>query len=125
MVGCILGRLRYVGPAVSAALWQTCVSLRHDPFECGLPLLPLQKSDGSAREGEEEWAHMVMKPEKGCVLLSHPLMFKDQQQYFQQAVIFIIEHMDTEVSRGPLPGNGVSCDVLVPKLSVVLHHAIV
>lgn len=41
-----------------------------------------------------------MKPEKGCVLLAHPVMFANSQTYFHQAVIFIIEHSETEGTYG-------------------------
>ena len=31
------------------------------------------------------WAHVLKEPEKGCLLLAHPLMFTHQQTYFAQA----------------------------------------
>ena len=30
------------------------------------------------------WAHPIANPEKGCVLIAHPLMFTTQQRYFAQ-----------------------------------------
>jgi putative transcriptional regulator len=31
------------------------------------------------------WAHPIPQPERGCVLIAHPLMFTTSQQYFSQA----------------------------------------
>lgn len=45
---------------------------------------------GAAREedpGEDKstlWAHSLNFPEKGCLLVAHPLMFTTQQMYFSQ-----------------------------------------
>ncbi len=36
------------------------------------------------------WAHSLPQPEKGCVLLAHPMMFTSSQEYFFQAVILIL-----------------------------------
>mmetsp|Transcript_18217 Transcript_18217/g.58916 ORF Transcript_18217/g.58916 Transcript_18217/m.58916 type:complete len:338 (+) Transcript_18217:127-1140(+) len=38
------------------------------------------------------WAHPINMPEKGCVLLANPLMFRDTQTYFAESVIFLFEH---------------------------------
>eukprot|EP00884_Botryococcus_braunii_P007706 jgi/Botrbrau1/16937/Bobra.49_2s0006.1 len=42
--------------------------------------------------GDGVWAHPITQPEKGCLLLAHPLMFQDNQKYFAQAVILLVEH---------------------------------
>ncbi len=37
-------------------------------------------------DGESKlWAHSLNFPEKGCLLVAHPLMFTTQQEYFSQA----------------------------------------
>lgn len=33
------------------------------------------------------WAHSLNFPEKGCLLIAHPLMFTTQQRYFAQVII--------------------------------------
>lgn len=38
------------------------------------------------------WAHAVPGPEKGGVLLAHPLMFTTSQPYFRKSIIFLFEH---------------------------------
>ncbi len=44
-------------------------------------------------EGEEEqWAHILSNPEKGCLLLANPLMFTTAQTYFNKAVILLFSH---------------------------------
>lgn len=40
------------------------------------------------------WAHPIPTPEKGCLLLAHPMMFHSNQEYFFQAVILLLEHND-------------------------------
>lgn len=55
---------------------------------------------GSGSAAGAEWAHVVPKPERGCLLLAHPLMFSDTQTYFNQSVIFMLEHDDTQGSYG-------------------------
>ena len=35
-------------------------------------------------EGNQLWAHAIAQPERGCLILAHPLMFKSHQQYFDQ-----------------------------------------
>lgn len=39
-----------------------------------------------------EWAHPLPSPELGCILVAHPLMFAQQQTYFNLAVIFVFVH---------------------------------
>lgn len=34
--------------------------------------------------GDGVWAHPIPRPEKGCLLIAHPLMFQDSQVYFRQ-----------------------------------------
>lgn len=36
------------------------------------------------------WAHSIPSPEKGCLLLAHPLVFLGRQKYFHQAAILIL-----------------------------------
>ena len=47
-------------------------------------------ADGAlGAEGESEsqarlWAHPIPRPERGCLLVAHPLLFRAQQTYFYQ-----------------------------------------
>lgn len=41
-------------------------------------------TDKGKAETSSRWAHDVPKPEKGCLLLAHPLMFGNTQSYFSQ-----------------------------------------
>lgn len=34
--------------------------------------------------GDGVWAHPIPRPEKGCLLIAHPLMFQESQVYFRQ-----------------------------------------
>lgn len=44
----------------------------------------------------KSWAHPIARPEVGCILIAHPLMFNDNaQSYFSQAVIFIYAHEES------------------------------
>jgi hypothetical protein len=36
------------------------------------------------------WAHALPRPERGCLLLAHPMMFHSSQEYFYQAVILLL-----------------------------------
>lgn len=45
-----------------------------------------------AEQEEENWAHMLSNPEKGCLLLANPLMFTTAQTYFNKAVILLFSH---------------------------------
>lgn len=38
------------------------------------------------------WAHVLARPETGCVLLANPLMFTTSQTYFNKAAIFVFSH---------------------------------
>ena len=46
-----------------------------------------QQDEGSPSSARSRWAHDVGKPEKGCLLLAHPLMFDDSQGYFSQVCL--------------------------------------
>ncbi len=52
-------------------------------------LPPLDVEEGAI------WAHSLPRPERGAVLLAHPLMFEQSQQYFHQAVILLLDHDST------------------------------
>lgn len=45
------------------------------------------------QEKEQElWAHPIVAPEAGCLLLAHPNAFSTRQQYFHRVVIFLFAH---------------------------------
>ena len=47
----------------------------------------LQEAALEEEPGEDKgtlWAHSLNFPEKGCLLVAHPLMFTTQQMYFSQ-----------------------------------------
>eukprot|EP00798_Chlamydomonas_sp_ICE-L_P002405 gene2405-8715_t len=51
------------------------------------------KDSSSFSSGEKtEWAHSIPVPEKGAVLVSHPMMFGANQTYFNKAVILLLDH---------------------------------
>lgn len=52
-------------------------------------------SSSSFLNTDDVWAHPIILPEKGCLLLSHPIMFTNSQTYFFQSVILIWAHDDT------------------------------
>lgn len=74
-------------------LWKHCVPCCVNLY---LRLVSFEASDcfhGWQEAGEEHdagdsrtrlWAHPIKMPEKGCLLISHPLMFTTQQMYFSQ-----------------------------------------
>ncbi|KXZ56964.1 hypothetical protein GPECTOR_1g870 [Gonium pectorale] len=39
-----------------------------------------------------EWAHTISGPERGCLLLAHPLLFQQSQTYFHRAAILLLDH---------------------------------
>lgn len=43
-------------------------------------------------QDQELWAHPIVKPEAGCLLIAHPNAFTNSQQYFHRVVIFIFAH---------------------------------
>lgn len=49
-------------------------------------------SSSSLLDDSGEWAHPLPAPEKGGLLLAHPLMFHSSQKYFHKSVIFLFEH---------------------------------
>ncbi|MEW5317256.1 MAG: hypothetical protein WDW38_008569 [Sanguina aurantia] len=57
------------------------------PGEGDSMLLPASTSSSS-------WAHSIPLPEKGAVLMAHPLQFTDSQSYFYQAVILLLDHSE-------------------------------
>ena len=46
-------------------------------------------SDAGKESGD--WAHLIARPEIGCVLLANPLLFNNSQTYFDKAVILVID----------------------------------
>eukprot|EP00953_Heterococcus_sp_UTEX-ZZ885_P019305 10784-Heterococcus_DN1.PRE.3 len=42
--------------------------------------------------GVETWAHELALPEPGCLILASPEHFTSRQEYFSQAVIFLVQH---------------------------------
>lgn len=38
-------------------------------------------------EAAQLWSHSINFPEKGCLLVAHPLMFTTQQMYFSQVAL--------------------------------------
>ncbi|KAG0583095.1 hypothetical protein KC19_3G108900 [Ceratodon purpureus] len=48
--------------------------------------------DAVEDQEQELWAHPIVKPEAGCLLIAHPNAFTDSQQYFHRVVIFIFAH---------------------------------
>lgn len=71
-------------------------------------------------QSADEWAHIIPKPEKGALLLAHPLLFQNSQTYFHRAAILLLEHGDngrqvphTERSVTRMGLQGVpSCDAM-------------
>ncbi len=49
-----------------------------------------EASSSSTAPATRGWAHSLSKPEKGCLLLAHPMLFHSSQTYFHQAVILIL-----------------------------------
>jgi hypothetical protein len=48
-------------------------------------------SEASSKAGIS-WAHALPSPERGGLLLAHPLMFSSSQTYFYQAAILLLEN---------------------------------
>ena len=51
----------------------------------------MQEAGQEEEPGEDKstlWAHSLNFPEKGCLLVAHPLMFTTQQMYFSQVSIW-------------------------------------
>mmetsp|Transcript_10197 Transcript_10197/g.18364 ORF Transcript_10197/g.18364 Transcript_10197/m.18364 type:complete len:322 (+) Transcript_10197:62-1027(+) len=53
---------------------------------------PVTKSSTAAVPSETRWAHEVATVEEGALLVACPIAFLEEQAYFQQAVICIVEH---------------------------------
>ncbi|KAG2442426.1 hypothetical protein HXX76_002512 [Chlamydomonas incerta] len=58
-------------------------------------LVSQSRGQGPASTSADEWAHIIPKPEKGALLLAHPLLFQNSQTYFHRAAILLLEHGDT------------------------------
>ena len=56
--------------------------------------------EGDTPEDGEIWAHSIPRPERGSLLLAHPQMFEQSQQYFHQAAILLLDHDDATGSFG-------------------------
>ena len=41
-------------------------------------------ADGESGTQPRLWAHPIPRPERGCLLVAHPLLFRSQQTYFYQ-----------------------------------------
>ncbi|GLC38654.1 hypothetical protein PLESTM_000758300 [Pleodorina starrii] len=50
-------------------------------------------SDADVASGK--WAHAIPKPERGALLLAHPLLFQQSQTYFHRAAILLLDHGET------------------------------
>jgi len=58
--------------------------------------IDLLKKQGLSSLAENlPWAHPIAVPEKGCLLLANAFMFLGNQQYFNQAVVLLIEHNES------------------------------
>ena len=73
---------------------------------------------GEEGPGEDErrlWAHSLNFPEKGCLLVAHPLMFTTQQTYFSQVCsLALLPHDILEYGAW----TGSSSPKLVPLITV-------
>jgi len=49
-------------------------------------------ASSSSSSSSKLWAHPLSRPERGCVLVAHPLLFTSTQTYFSKSVVFLIEH---------------------------------
>lgn len=41
---------------------------------------------------ESRWAHPLIRPELGCLIIAKENLFTQQQQYFYRAVMLVIQH---------------------------------
>ena len=57
---------------------------------------PSSSPSSSSSSSSKLWAHPLSRPERGCVLVAHPLLFTSTQTYFSKSVVFLIEHDDGE-----------------------------
>ncbi|CBJ32034.1 conserved unknown protein [Ectocarpus siliculosus] len=49
---------------------------------------------GAGSASIERWAHPLVRPELGCLVIAKEGMFTTQQQYFYKAVALVIQHGD-------------------------------
>ncbi|CAM9863577.1 unnamed protein product [Ectocarpus sp. 13 AM-2016] len=49
---------------------------------------------GAGGASIERWAHPLVRPELGCLVIAKEGMFTTQQQYFYKAVALVIQHGD-------------------------------
>ena len=57
---------------------------------------PADSTDEAGPNGQAEtshWAHTIPRPEQGCLLIAHPLMFVQQQTYFNQVRVQCDQHL--------------------------------
>ena len=57
---------------------------------------PADSTDEAGPSGQAEtshWAHTIPRPEQGCLLIAHPLMFVQQQTYFNQVRVQCDQHL--------------------------------
>ena len=59
---------------------------------CRARLVATDRGEQSSSQVQTHWAHNVAKPEKGCLLLAHPLMFSNSQSYFSQVPPACCQH---------------------------------
>ena len=52
-------------------------------------------SSGTSLSSSTLWAHPLVLPEKGALLLAHPMMFLKSQQYFYTSIIVLLDHDET------------------------------
>lgn len=57
-------------------------------------LVSQSRGEAGSSPDSGEWAHAIPKPERGALLLAHPMMFANSQRYFHRAVILLLEHGD-------------------------------
>lgn len=49
----------------------------------------------TTENGKPQWCHRIPRAEKGGILLANPEYFRENQQHFQHAVIFLLGHDET------------------------------
>ena len=79
-------------------------------------------SSSSSSSSSKLWAHPLSRPERGCILVAHPLLFTSAQTYFSKSVVFLIEHdnaEETSVDDGDRIGarlqGGGTCGLILNK----------
>jgi len=61
------------------------------PAPCTYPRWPPFSRRNAAMS---RWAHPLVRPELGCLVIAKEGMFTQQQQYFYKAVALVIQHGD-------------------------------